>query len=89
MFTYNTAGRADWYELSGTWNGANTIHSGNVMRVSGPVFGPTFNSAAVSKATVGTYSIDFSSNAAGSFSYTINGVTRTNNPEVKTCCITQ
>jgi len=89
MFTYNATGRADWYELSGTWSGANTIHSGNVMRVSGPAFGPTFNSAVVSKATVGTYSINFSSNAAGSFSYTINGITRTNNPEVKTCCITQ
>lgn len=89
MFTYNATGRADWYELSGTWNGANTIHSGNVMRVSGPAFGPTFNSAVVSKATVGTYSMNFSSNAAGNFTYTINGITRTNNPEVKTCCITQ
>ncbi len=89
MFTYNATGRADWYELSGSWNAANTIHSGNVMRVSGPAFGPTFNSAVVSKATVGTYSMNFSSNAAGNFTYTINGITRTNNPEVKTCCITQ
>lgn len=87
MFTYNATGRADWYELAGTWNG--NVHSGEVKRVSGPAFGPTYNSASVSKATVGSYSMDFSSNAAGSFTYTINGITRTNNPEVKTCCITQ
>ncbi len=88
MFTYSGTGRADWYELSGTWTSTN-IHSGVVKRVSGPAFGPTFNSAVVSKANVGTYSMDFSSNAAGNFTYTINGITRTNNPEVKTCCITQ
>jgi lysyl endopeptidase len=88
MFTYDTAGRADWYELSGSWTSP-SIHSGNVFRVSGPPFSTSFDSSVVSKAVVGVYSMDFSSSAAGNFTYTINGVTRTNNPEVKTCCITQ
>ena len=76
MFIYDTAGRADWYEFNGNWTGSD-VHSGNVLRDSGPAFGTSFNPASVSKTTVGTYTLTFTSATSVSYSFTINGVTRT------------
>jgi lysyl endopeptidase len=76
MFIYDTNGRADWYELGGTLTSAN-VHSGNLLRVSGPAFGTTFNPAQVSKAIVGTYTLTFTSATTATYSFTIGGVTRT------------
>ncbi len=76
MFIYDNAGRADWYEFNGTWTGSD-VHSGNVLRDSGPAFGTSFNPASVSKATVGTYTLTFTSATTATYSFTINGVTRT------------
>jgi lysyl endopeptidase len=76
MFIYDTSGRADWYELAGTWTG-NDVHSGNVLRDSGPAFGNSFNSAQVSKTVVGTYTLTFTSATTATYTFTINGVTRT------------
>ena len=76
MFIYDTAGRADWYEFNGTWTGSD-VHSGNVRRDSGPAFGTSFNPASVSKTIVGTYTLTFNSATTATYSFTINGVTRT------------
>lgn len=76
MFIFDSTGTADWYELSGTWTGSD-IHSGNVRRVSGPVFSSTFNPASVSKAVEGTYTLTFTSATTATYTFTINGVTRT------------
>ena len=76
MFIYDNAGRADWYEFNGTWTGSD-VHSGNVLRDSGPAFGTSFNPASVSKATVGTYTLTFTSATTATYTFTINGITRT------------
>jgi len=82
MFIYDNTGRADWYEFDGTWT-ASDVHSGNVLRVSGPAFGTSFNPASVSKAVVGTYTLTFTGTATATYSFTINGVTRTNVPFIR------
>jgi lysyl endopeptidase len=76
MFIYDANGRADWYELAGTWTGSD-VHSGNVLRDSGPAFGNSFNSAQVSKTVVGTYTLTFTSATTATYTFTINGITRT------------
>ena len=77
VFIYDTNGHADWYELGGTWTGTD-VRSGPVGRVTGPPFSTTFNPASVSKAAVGTYTLTFTSATTATFTYTIQGVTRTN-----------
>jgi lysyl endopeptidase len=77
MFIYDGTGRADWYEFGGTWTGTD-VHSGNVLRATGPAFSSSFNPAAVSKAVVGTYTLTFTSATTATYTFTINGVTRTN-----------
>jgi lysyl endopeptidase len=86
MFIYDGAGRADWYEFTGNWTGSD-VHSGNILRDSGPPFSTTFNSASVSKVIVGTYTLTFTSATTATFTYSItnggNTVTRTNVPFIK------
>ena len=82
MFIFDSTGTADWYELSGTWTGTD-VHSGNVRRVNGPVFSSTFNPASVNKVVEGTYTLTFSSATNATYTFTINGVTRTNVPLTK------
>lgn len=82
MFIYDSTGRADWYELSGNWTSTD-VHSGNIRHNTGPAFGPTFDPALVVKTVVGTYSLNFSSSTNATFTFTINGVTRTGIPLTK------
>ncbi len=82
VFIYDTNGHADWYELGGDWTGTD-VRSGPVGRVTGPPFSTTFNPASVSKAAVGTYTLTFTSATTATFTYTIEGVTRTNIPMSK------
>jgi serine protease len=82
LFIYDSTGRADWYELAGTWTGTD-VHSGNMRHNTGPAFGPTFDPALVVKTVVGTYSLNFSSTTNATLSFTMNGVTRTGIPLTK------
>jgi len=82
VFIYDTNGHADWYELGGDWTGTD-VRSGPVGRVTGPAFSTTFNPASVSKAAVGTYTLTFTSATTATFTFTIEGVTRSNIPMTK------
>lgn len=77
MFIYTSTGTPDWYEFAGSWT-ATDVHSGTVRQNTGPAFGTSFNPGLVNKAPVGTYTLTFTSATTATFTFTINGVTRTN-----------
>lgn len=74
FLTYAQDNRATWYAvMGGTWTDAATF-TGPVYKVTGPWFGTAGSGANVQAA--GTATLSFASYAAATFSYSIDGVTK-------------
>jgi hypothetical protein len=76
MFVYDAAGNPVWYTVSCTIAGASC--TGDLLRVRGGT-APTvaWNGSGIAPSPVGTMTLNFTSNDAGSMSYTLNGVSST------------
>jgi hypothetical protein len=79
FFVYGTDSRARWYVASdmrcpNTPTDQQMICSGTLYETTGPVVGPGFNPAAVTRRAVGEARFFYSRGNAGQFSYTIDGV---------------
>ena len=72
-FTYDSAGKPKWYVASNCPIATNTC-TGTLYETSGPPFGPTFNSAAVSIFPVGSITLTFTGQNTGTMSYVLNGM---------------
>jgi serine protease len=75
-FTYDLDGKPMW--LSGAApKTAQGVYNGQLIRTSGPSFAAVpFNAALVQRTPVGSITLAFSNGNAGTFSYTVNGVTQ-------------
>jgi hypothetical protein len=79
FFVYGTDSRARWYVASdmrcpNTPTDQQMICTGTLYETTGPVVGPGFNPAAVTRRAVGEARFFYSRGNAGQFSYTIDGV---------------
>jgi hypothetical protein len=74
-FTYDTAGKAWWLTMTASKTG-NGVYSGTLFQTKGPVLG-SVPFTGVTSAQVGNGTLSFTSPSAGTFSYTVNGVTQT------------
>jgi serine protease len=75
-FTYDTDGSPLW--LVGTAADEGAGYSGDLLRTTGPAFNAVpFDPAQVGRTVVGTFSLSFADGNAGTFRYTVNGVTQT------------
>lgn len=73
-FTYDADGPM-WLVMSNGAKVSGNLYRGSLYRTTGPVFSATpFTPANVRLNEVGTASFDFSNEGAGTFSYTVNGV---------------
>jgi hypothetical protein len=80
FFVYSADGRAHWYVASdmtcpNTPTDAQMICAGTLYETTGPVVGPGFNPAAVTRRAVGDAKFFYSRSSGGQFDYTIDGVT--------------
>jgi hypothetical protein len=80
FFVYAPDGRAHWYVASdmtcpGTPTDVQMVCSGTLYETTGPVVGPGFNAAAVTRRAVGDAKFFYSRSSGGQFDYTIDGVT--------------
>ncbi len=76
-FTYDGAGKAWWLSLTATRTGTNT-YAGSLVQTHGPAFNAVpFDGNAVTRTTVGSGVLAFTSADNGTFSYTVNGVSQT------------
>lgn len=75
-FVYDAQGRASWYQLDPSWTGEDRA-GGRVVHWTGSPWGPTYNPNARSLTEVGTFSVHFTSATAASFTYNVDGVSRT------------
>jgi cytochrome c553 len=71
-YVYDGNAKPTWYVALCTLNG--TSCSGDLLRTTGPAFGPTFNSSQVQVFTAGTVSVNFTNANNGVLNYTVNGV---------------
>jgi hypothetical protein len=74
-YTYDATGRVTWFHVpSGSWTSSMT-YTGTLYAVAGPPFSSaTFNASQVKRTAVGSATLSFSSAQAGTWSYTIDGV---------------
>jgi hypothetical protein len=73
-FVYDASGKPTWYTVSDCSVAANGNGcSGDVYKVTGPPFGPTFDPGQVHVTTVGSASVTFTDPNNGIFNYTVNG----------------
>ena len=79
-YTYDNDGRMTWYHIpSGTWTDSMT-YTGELVAVAGPPFtSSTFTAAQVKRTSVGSATLHFTSASAGTWSFTVNGVSGTKN----------
>jgi len=70
-YVYDGAGKPIWYVATCTFSG--TTCSGDLLRTTGPAFGPTFNSNQVQVFTAGTVGVNFTDGNNATLSYTVNG----------------
>ena len=76
-YVYDVNRQPTWYSLQpGQWLSFNT-YAGPVYRTTGPYWSGPFDQATVTIAQVGTATLTFDSFIAGTFSYTIDGITGT------------
>jgi len=80
FFVYSPDGRAHWYVASdmacpGAPTDVQMICSGELYETTGPVVGPGFNAAAVTRRQVGDAKFFYSRGSNGQFDYTVDGVT--------------
>ena len=82
---YDTAGKPTWYTLqSGSWgrDENNALHfAGVVYRTSGPYWGGTYDASGVTATVVGTGDFLPLGVSRATFSYTIDGITRSKTVE--------
>src|SRR4029079_10782127 len=71
-YVYDNIGKPMWYVTTCTLAG--TSCSGDVLRTTGPVFGPTFNPLAVQVFAAGTINVNFTDANNATISYTVNGI---------------
>ena len=78
-FTYRQDGKPTWYVIpGGTFTNGHKLFQGDIYATTGPAFSSaSFDTSRVTATKVGTATIDFSSYAAATFSYTVSGVTQT------------
>lgn len=76
-FTYDTDGSGMWLVMSNGNKVANGVYSGPLYRTTGPAFSSVpFNSGNVVVTPVGSATFTFSAPGAGTFAYTVNGVSQ-------------
>jgi len=76
-FTYDVDGTPMWLVVTAPRN-AQGVYSGDVLRTTGPSFAAVpFDPALVQRTTVGSASFTFTNGNAGTFAYTVNGVSQT------------
>ncbi len=76
-FTYDASGKAWWLSMTGQHSAANT-YTGTLYQTRGPAYSSaTFNPALVTSTAVGDATLTFTGSDAGTFRYTVNGVTQT------------
>ena len=76
IFLYGPDGSDRWFSASALTPSGGTTFSGALTQSSGPYYGAgTFNPTAVTRNTVGTMSVSFSSPNSGTLTYTVNGLT--------------
>jgi hypothetical protein len=74
--TYDLNGKAWWLELVAV-KGAGNTYSGTFYETRGPPFNSVpFDSTKVTNMAVGTGTLTFTDSSSGSFSYSLNGITR-------------
>lgn len=79
-FTYDTNGDGMWLVMDNAARQSNGSYTGALYRTTGNSFSTVpFNGATVAVVQVGTATFTFSSATAGTFTYTVNGVTQTKN----------
>jgi hypothetical protein len=71
-FTYDTAGEQDWYFAAGQAEGRRILFP-EVLRVSGPVFGPDFDPSSVVKTVVGSAQFTWRDCSNGQMDWFIDG----------------
>lgn len=77
-FTYDATGRGQWFVASGLTRTTGNTFTGPLYQTRGAPFS-AYTSAALQLSTVGTATLSFSGASAGTFNYTVNGVTQTKN----------
>jgi hypothetical protein len=71
-YVYDGTAKPMWYVATCTLSG--TTCAGDLLRTTGPNFGPTFNSSQVQVFTAGSVSVNFSDGNNATLTYTVNGV---------------
>jgi len=89
FFVYSPDGRAHWYVASDMTcpnvpTDVQMICSGPLYETTGPVVGPGFNAAAVTRRQVGDAKFFYSRGGSGMFEYTVDGVTVDKNVQRQT-----
>ena len=75
-FTYGSDGAPLWLSTTATRTGAG-VFSGDLVQTSGPAFSAVpFNPVLVTRRIVGSATFSFANGSAGTFSYTVNGVSQ-------------
>lgn len=73
-FTYDADGRATWFVMPRAERTASGAYAGPIYRTRGPAFDAVpWNSAGVGTTPAGSGTLTFSGEAAGTFSYTVDG----------------
>jgi len=79
-YTYDSSGKASWYIFQGDSWSANDVFSADVYRYSGPNWGAfPYNNSRVAGAKVGTAKLTFTSATKATFTYNVEGSSRTIN----------
>ena len=71
-YVYDNSGKPMWYVATCIVTG--TTCAGNLLRTTGPPFGPSFSSSQVQSFTAGTVSVNFTDGNNATLNYTVNGV---------------
>jgi hypothetical protein len=92
FFVYGPDARARWYVASdmrcpGTPADMQMVCSGTLYETTGPVVGPGFDPAAVTRRAVGEARFFYSRGDGGQFSYTVDGVTVSKNVRRQTWAV--
>jgi len=76
LFDYDLTGQGTWYVLANAPKTSAGVYSGDLFRVTGPVFNAN-PWTATTALKVGTMTFQFTSGNAGTLTYTVNGITVT------------
>ncbi len=76
-FTYGADGNGMWLVMSNADRVSPGVYSGQIFRTTGPPFSNFTSGAVINVTAVGNGTFTFSSTTRGSFNYTVNGITQT------------